>query len=280
MWSTENTESNYDGQLPRRRAHFLWGPLLIAGIFLLFQYFTSETYVNPETGNKAHVALSPDQERALGLQSFQEVLSQSQVIESGPEVDMVKRVVTKLINQVDEASKQFQWAASLIQSDQANAFCLPGGKIAVYSGILPIASSDAGLATVLGHEIAHATARHGAQRIFKQQMIQTALSGFNGSLGDMSPQGRQMIIGLLGAGAQYGLVLPFSRDDELEADKIGLKYMMRAGYDPEEAIAFWQRMESASESRQPPEWASTHPSHGSRIAQIRGLIDQYRREGL
>ncbi|MBW7909269.1 MAG: M48 family metallopeptidase [Kiritimatiellae bacterium] len=262
----------FSAQQSRRRGLRLL-PIVAVGLILLFRYFTAETFVNSETGESHKVALSAEQEAALGLSSYQEVLSQSRVIESGPEVDMVKRVAHRLTQVVPESAKNFDWRVSVVDSPQVNAFCLPGGKIVVYTGILPVAQNEAGLATVLGHEIAHATARHGAQRVFQQQGLQIALSGARGALGDMSIEQQRAIMGLLGAGAQYGLALPFSRDHELEADRLGLHYMARAGYDPRESVAFWKRMmENAGDK--PPEIMSTHPADSTRISQLEELLPE------
>jgi predicted Zn-dependent protease len=271
IFRRESSFSSNAGFRPNRRRGIVLAPLLIAAAILLFQYLSASSYVNPETGQQVRVALSPEQEERLGLQSFSEVLSQSEVVESGPEFEMVRRVAQKLVEQVDLKSREFNWAVSLVESEQVNAFCLPGGKIVVFTGILPVAESEAGLATVMGHEIAHATARHGAQRLFQQQLVQTALSGVNGSLVDLDPSQRQTFMALFGAGVQYGLILPYGRDHELEADEIGLRYMARAGYDPREAIGFWERMSKAG-GGSAPEWASTHPAHGSRIERIKKLI--------
>jgi len=199
------------------------------------------------------------------------VLAQSQVITSGPEVEQVVRVVKRLAPATGAAAQGFDWQVSVIQSPQINAFCLPGGKIAVYTGILPVAQTDAGLATVLGHEMAHATARHGSQRHFQQSIAQTAMAGAAYSLSDYSPEKRGMIMAALGAGAQYGVLLPFSRQHESEADEIGLIYMARAGFDPRESIAFWERM-AGTGGNQPPEFLSTHPSHGTRIERLKELM--------
>jgi len=155
--------SDYPNQYQySRRKHFVIWPLLIAFVFGLYQYFGSRRYVNPETGRAARVALSESQESALGLQSYQEVLSQSQVRTGGPEVDLVTRVMKRLIAATGDAGKSLDWRVSVVGDDQANAFCLPGGKMVVYTGILPIAQTEAGLATVLGHEMGHATSRHGS----------------------------------------------------------------------------------------------------------------------
>ena len=259
----------YDTQ-PRRRRFLLW-PLVIAGVFAAFQYFSSQKYVNPETGRVAHVALSEGQEAALGLQSYEDVLSQSQVVSSGPEVELVQKVMKRLEAATRDSGKTMDWQVSVVASSQANAFCLPGGKMVVYTGILPITQSEAGLATVLGHEMAHATSRHGSQRLLESKVSDTLLTGANAAiaLGDMDMQKKMAVMGALGAGAKYGVILPFSRKHESEADEIGLYYMARAGYDPEEAIKFWERMEQNSNGAQPPEFMSTHPSHGERIERLK-----------
>lgn len=255
------------------RTHIKWLPIVVALLFIAYQYFTSEKYVNPETGRKSHVGMSTGQEAVLGLQSYQQVLSQSQTVDSGPELEMVRRVVQRLAAATGAAGKDFDWRVSLVQSEQVNAFCLPGGKIVVYTGILPVANSEAALAAVLGHEMAHATSRHGAQRVFEQNLTQTAMAGIAGSLSDMDYEKQRAIMGAFGAGAQYGVLMPFSRNHESEADHVGLIYMARAGYDPRESITFWKRMERANTS-QPPQLLSDHPSHGTRIQQLESWMPQ------
>jgi len=255
------------------RTHIKWLPIAAALLFVAYQYFSSEKFVNPETGRKSHVGMSTEQESTLGLQSYQQIISQSQVVSSGPEVDRVLNVVRRLAGATGEAGKGFDWRVSVVQSDQVNAFCLPGGKIIVYTGILPVANTDAALATVLGHEMAHATSRHGAQRALEQNLTQTAMMGVAGSLSDMDYEKQRAIMGAFGAGAQYGVLMPFSRNHESEADHIGLIYMARAGYDPHESINFWKRMEQ-SNSGQPPQFLSDHPSHGTRIQQLESWMPQ------
>ncbi len=253
------------------RTHIKWIPILIAGLFLAWQYFSSEKFVNPETGRKSHVGMSIEQESALGLQSYQQVLAQSQRVESGPELEMVKRVAGRLATATGSSGQGFKWQVSLIQDRQVNAFCLPGGEIVVYTGILPVAENEAALATVLGHEMAHATSRHGAQRVLQQNLTQTAMTGIAVSLSDMDYDKQRAVMGALGAGAQFGILMPFGRKHESEADEIGLMYMARAGYDPQESIKFWHRMEQTG-GNSPPEFLSTHPSHGTRIAQLEALM--------
>jgi predicted Zn-dependent protease len=246
-------------------------PLAVVALIILFKFFGAEKVVNPVTGEKHRVALSTRDEAALGFQGYQQVLAQSDIVTSGPEVEQVIRVAKRLAAATGSDSTNFQWEVSVIRSSTANAFCLPGGKIAVYTGILPITQTEAGLATVLGHEMAHATARHASQRIFQQDLLQTAMMGAAISLGDMDPQKRRAILGALGAGAQFGVILPFSRDHEKEADEMGVLYMARAGYDPRESIRFWERM-AQSGGDQPPEFMSTHPSHGTRIERLQKLM--------
>lgn len=261
--------AHYPARVKRR--HLIPIPLLLAALFAAYQYFGAEKVTNPETGRTARVGMSTQQEQALGLQSYQQVLSQSEVVPSGPDHDLVVRVARRLIAAVGPAGDNMNWQVSLVRSDEVNAFCLPGGEIVVYTGILPYTQNEAALAAVLGHEMGHAIARHGAQRMLRTSLAQTVMAGAQFSFTDMDPRQRQMVLAALGAGAQYGFVLPFSRQHESEADEMGLFYMARAGYDPREAIAFWQRMEKSGGS-QPPEFLSTHPAHETRIQRLEALM--------
>jgi predicted Zn-dependent protease len=248
-------------------------PIAIALLVVFFQSFSAEKFTN-EAGRTAKVALSEKEEEALGLQSYKQVLQQNDVVPGGPEVDLVRRVALRLADSAKQSGHNFNWSVSVVRSPQINAFCLPGGKIVVYTGILPIAQTDAGLATVMGHEMAHATLRHGSERLHKQKTTNTLLTGVQFSIGDMNIDQQRAIMGAIGAGAQYGFLMPFSRDHESEADKIGLMYMARAGYDPREAVTFWQRMAQASAGKKPPEFMSTHPSDQTRIEQLKRLMPQ------
>jgi len=262
------------------RRHIKWLPIAVAALFFVYQYCSSEKFVNPETGRVSHVGMSTEQESVLGLQSYQQVLAQSRSINSGPELELVRRVTNRLATATGKAGENFDWRVSLVSDNQQNAFCLPGGKVVVYTGIIPVTQNDAGLATVLGHEMAHATSRHGAQRVLQQNLTQTAMTGIAVSLSDMDYDQQRTIMGALGAGAQYGVLMPFSRKHESEADEVGLIYMARAGFDPRESLRFWQRMEQAGRG-QPPEFLSTHPSHGTRIAQLEAwmpkALEEYNR---
>ncbi len=247
-------------------------PILLAVIVVVFRQCSAEKFTN-DMGRTAKMGLTPGQEATLGEQAYRDTLSKSSVITSGDDYDMVVRCARRLAGATGKAGANFKWEVSVVRSPQVNAFCLPGGKIVVYTGILPIARTETGLAVVLGHEMGHATLRHGSERILQQEAANTILTGVNYSMGDMDYGKRQVIMGALGAGAQYGVLNPFGREHESEADAIGLTYMARAGYDPSEAIAFWKRM-SAAGGKSPPEFLSTHPSHETRVHDLEARLPQ------
>lgn len=231
----------------------------------------------PETGRSQLIFLSESQEASLGLQSYQEILKDKK-ISTDPAVNAQVRRVGERIARA--TGKDYDWQFTVVDEPQTiNAFALPGGKVAVYTGILPVTKDDAGLAVVMGHEVAHATARHGAERMSQSQLAQILAAGGGIALGGGDPQKTRAIMGALGAGAAVGVILPFSRKQESEADRIGLRYMARAGYDPEAAVGFWERMSAAAGGgRKPPEFLSTHPSDETRIAQIRSWLPEARAE--
>ena len=246
-------------------------PLIIALIVVIFQRASAPKIVN-EAGRTARLGMNSQQELSLGAQAYQQVLSESRTITSGANYEMVKRCAARLTTVTGVAGKNFQWAVSVVESSQVNAFCLPGGKIVVYTGILPVAQSEAGLAVVMGHEIAHATNHHGAERVLQEKTANTLLTGANFSLSGTDPQQHRQIMGLIGAGARVGFLLPFSRDHESEADSVGLRYMARAGYDPREAVEFWKRMSAQGGGGAPPQFLSTHPAHETRIARLKAEL--------
>lgn len=258
--------------MARRSISLRLVPILIAVVVVGFQYCSSEKVRNPLTGETTRVGLSRKQEDQLGLQAFQQVTSSEKTVTSGPQWEQVNRVATRLAKATGPEAEGFEWMLSLVENPQENAFCLPGGKIVVYTGILSITETDAGLAAVMGHEMAHATLRHGGQRVLKENMTNTLLAGASVSLADMDYQQQRAIMGLIGAGARFGVILPFGREHESEADEMGVFYMARAGYDPREAIEFWKRMSKNKEGQQPPEFMSTHPSHGSRIERLKQIM--------
>lgn len=262
-----------------RRILFRLVPIVIAGLVVFYQFMSAEKVTN-DAGRTARYALSTEQEQVLGLQSYEQVLSEVQTVTSGPEYELVTRVARRLATATGKSAQNFDWKVSLVRSPQINAFCLPGGKIVVYTGILPVAKTEAGLAAVMGHEMAHATLRHGSERLLSQKATQTFMTGVQVSVGDMSYEQQRAVMGAIGAGAQYGLLLPFSRDHESEADAIGLRYMARAGYDPREAVEFWKRMSEATArgGDKPPEFMSTHPSDSTRIGNLQRLLPEALKE--
>jgi predicted Zn-dependent protease len=236
--------------------------------FALFLYCRAEEQTVPITGRTQRVALSEEDQARLGADAYREILAESaaEIVRSGPEAELVQRVGERIAAVADDPG--FAWEFTLIASPLVNAWCLPGGKVSVYSGILEIAQDEEGLAVVMAHEIAHAIAQHGAERMLQEQLTRVGLLAVSATLGGLDPATRGTVLALFGAGAQLGVLLPFSRDMESEADRIGLTYMARAGYNPEAAIGFWERMAAAREGPEPPGYASTHPSNASRIAGI------------
>lgn len=251
-------------------------PLLIGAAVLGFRYCSADEQVVPITGREQRVSLSDDQQMQLGAQYYDEFIQQSAgaIVDSGPQFELVTSVTDRIIEVAEEHKPEFEWEVTLVDEGQANAFCLPGGKMVVYTGILKPADDEAGLATVLGHEVAHAVAEHGAERIFREELTNTAVQFAAGAFAD-DPVEFQHIAGLLGAGAQVGLSLPWSRDQESEADRIGLIYMARADFDPRAAVGFWERMAAATDGQQrPPEYLSTHPESETRIEQIKEWLPE------
>ena len=223
----------------------------------------------PYTNRSQLILVSQKDEAALGAQAFQQVVSNSRLDASPGTNRAVQEVGQRLAAVANRPD--FQWNFVVIDDRKVNAFCLPGGKVAVYTGILPVAQDQAGLAVVLGHEIAHAVARHGAERMSQGKLAQLGGTALAIGLGESASS--SAILAAYGLGTQYGVLLPYGRTQESEADHIGLLLMAQAGYDPRVAIDFWERMEHTSRGG-PPEFLSTHPSHGTRITQLRAWIPE------
>lgn len=228
---------------------------------------------------RSQLILIPEaQEIALGLTAYRQVLSESKVSTDPEKTAMLRRVgerIAAVANQPD-----YKWEFNLIEDDkQVNAFALPGGKVAVYTGILPLTQTEAGLATVLSHEVSHATARHGGERMTTGLLAQLGMVALDVGLAmkGQDPNTIKALNAAYGAGAQVGVLLPFSRKQESEADKIGLIYMAKAGYDPKEALHFWERM-SKVKKESPPEFLATHPSDETRIKQIKKWLPEAEKE--
>lgn len=230
----------------------------------------------PVTGRRAFNVIPDSQAMSLGADAYRQVLSESRLITSGPDYERVVRVGRRIAAVSHEPN--LPWEFALIdEPNTVNAFCLPGGKVAVYSGILPVAQGDAGLAVVIGHEIAHAIARHGSERMTNQLALELGQAGLAQVLESKGAATQQLVLTAFGAGAQLGVVLPFSRSQETEADRIGLIYMARAGYDPAEAPRFWERMNAGGGAR-PPAFLSTHPAPEDRVRQLEALVPEARQE--
>lgn len=239
----------------------------------------SNCETNPYTGRSQLLMTSVSQEMQLGAQAYQQVKNDPKVHQSQDprEIEPVKRVAGRIIEAAKrsnyaEIAKQFQWEVTVIKDDKTmNAFALPGGKIAVYTGIFPVAKTEAGLAAVLGHEVTHALARHGAERMSQGELTNAALQVIGAAAGasGMNPTLSQGAMAALGAGAQVGVLLPFSRAHESEADYIGILLAADAGYDPRESVHLWERMAQLTRAGGPSEFLSTHPGHETRIAQLK-----------
>ena len=229
----------------------------------------------PYTNRSQFIMMSESDDLKLGASAYQQVLKQAKIVRDPRLTEPVQRVGKRIAAVADKPD--YQWEFTVIDDPkQANAFCLPGGKVAVYTGIFPIAKDEAGLATVIGHEIAHALARHGAERMSTGMALQAAGVAVAIAAGGQSAATQQAIMGAYGLGAQVGVALPFSRSQESEADRIGLILMAKAGYDPEAALGLWQRMEQNGGGKGPPEWLSTHPTEGTRQEDIQGWIAEAR----
>ncbi len=216
--------------------------------------------------NRPQLLLIPEgTEIQLGLSSYQEILQKARVSHDPALNEQVTRVGTRIAEATGRTD--YQWEFRVLEDKQANAFCLPGGKVAVYTGILPITRDDAGLAAVLGHEVSHAIARHGGERLSQQLAVQGGLLAVQGALARRDGPTVQLVAAALGAGATVGVLLPWSRLQESEADHLGLIFMAKAGYHPSAARDLWVRMASLGGPRQP-EFLSTHPAPQTRIAQI------------
>lgn len=228
--------------------------------------------------DRSHVVVVPESQAAqMGEQAFQQILSDPKIqrSQSPEEQEAVKRVAERIIqaakqSKFSESANAFQWEVVVIKEDQTqNAFALPGGKIAVYTGIFPVAKNDAGLAAILGHEVVHALARHASERMSQEVLAQAGLTAAAVGLGatGTGPVAGQAAMAALGLGTKVGVLLPFSRTHESEADYIGLLLSATAGYDPQEAVRVWQRMQQGNQGA-PPEFLSTHPSHETRITRL------------
>ena len=256
------------------KTYFLYIKLFLLSLFL----FSCSTV--PGTGRKQFAPIPASHMHSMSSSEYQKVIKEAKLSEDKEKVAMVRRVGKKIAGAVAQLLEEegiemkFDWEFNLIEDDkQANAWCMPGGKIAIYTGILKYTKDETGLAVVMGHEVAHAVARHGNERMARGLGISVATIALGISLNQNDPTTRNLFLAVFGAGATVGIMLPFSRSEETEADKLGLQLMARAGYDPAASIDFWKRM-SESGGKNPLEFLSTHPSNETRIQNLEQFIPE------
>lgn len=272
-------------QRPRRglSGNIRWWVLLAFAGYAGWYWFANRS-VDPYTGQSVLIdsALDVNEEKALGLQAYQQILAQEPPLDpQAPVARDIRDIAQRLVAKVDVVetalaaehglqpghfSRGFDWEVNVIPSEQANAFCLPGGKMAVYTGLVPVARTRDAMAVVMGHEIAHALLRHGAQRMAQQKLTQ--IGQMAGAASGMDPQQQQMVMAAMG----YGYLLPYARGHETQADEVGLMLAAAACFDPREAVPLWQRMGQASGGQSQPEFSSTHPNPGTRIQNLQALM--------
>lgn len=231
----------------------------------------------PLTGRSQLNIISDSEMMSMSYQQYDQFLNENTLSTNTEQTAMIKKTGAKIQASVEtffrekgisEELNGYEWEFNLIESDQVNAWCMPGGKVVFYTGILPICQDELGVAVVMGHEVAHAVAEHGAERMSHSLIAQLGGTALAVAVRNEPAETQALWMGAFGVGAQYGVMLPFSRSHESEADRIGLIFMAMAGYDPAAAVSFWQRM-AAQGGQKPPEFMSTHPSDETRIADIR-----------
>lgn len=257
--------------------------ILVSGkpwLILAFCLFLACATV-PLTGRNQLILIPDRQVMALSFDQYGQFLAKHEVIKGTAAAQMVQRVggrIQKAVATYLERNGQtdllsgYQWEFNLVKDEQVNAFCMPGGKVVVYTGILAVTENESGLATVMGHEIGHAIARHGNERMSQGLVTQLGGVALGAALSSRPQETRKLFMAAYGLGAQVGVLLPYGRLQETEADHLGLIFMAMAGYDPHQAVNFWQRMDSRKNQATPPEFLSTHPSHATRIADIKNYL--------
>jgi predicted Zn-dependent protease len=240
---------------------------------------------NALTGKSQFTLLPESELQAMATQEYTTFLSSNKVVAptANRDAEMVKRVGQRIVAAVNSYYQEkgladkltgYKWEYNLVNDATVNAWCMPGGKIVVYTGLLPITQNEAALAVVMGHEVCHALLQHGNQRMSQQMGVQAVGQGLALALSQKPAATQSLFMAAFGAGSQVGVMLPFSRKNELEADDWGLKFAAMAGYNPREAIPLWERMEKAGGGSKPPEFLSTHPAEGNRIAQLEKLMPE------
>jgi predicted Zn-dependent protease len=230
----------------------------------------SGCYTVPITGRTAFVAVSEGEETSLGLQAFTDTKQKTPITKDAA----TSARIASIGKRIAAISEYPNWSWEFVVFDEPqtpNAWCLPGGKVGFYTGLLPYTKTDAEIATVMAHEIGHAVARHGGERMSEEMVVAAGATVIAGSV---APENVEKAKAAYGIGSQVFVALPHSRSQEYEADQIGLIYMARAGYDPREAVNFWERFSTVAAGQKPPEWLSTHPADENRIQKIKGLLPE------
>jgi len=249
-------------------------------LVIFFYLFLISCAVVPMTGRKQFVAIPSSQMIALSNESYSKVLAEGKLSNNSAYVNRVRKVGQRLTaavetylqqNNLQSAIAGYNWQYNVLVSEELNAWCMPGGQIVYYEGILPVCQDENGIAVVMGHEIAHAVAQHGNERMSQQLAIQMGGIALSEALKTQKQETIDLAMLAFGVGAQVGVMLPYSRTHESEADELGLYFMAMAGYNPQTAIAFWERMEAMSTAR-PPEFLSTHPDPSNRISKLQRIM--------
>jgi len=273
-------------QLTKKHYLKMKKPILFFSIGIFF-LVVSCTTINPFTGKKTLNFVSNDQLFPSSFQQYGTFLKENKVITGTVEAKRIETVGIKIKTAAEQYLnangfqgylKDYSWEYKLVDSKEVNAWCMPGGKIVFYTGILPICKDDAGIATVMAHEVAHALANHGAQRMSAAQLQELGAAGISIATGTQSAEKQEMWQQYYGLGSQVGVMLPFSRNHESEADMIGLKLMAIAGYNPDNAVIFWERMAANATGNKPMEIMSTHPSDATRISKLKSQIPEAKLE--
>lgn len=240
---------------------------------------------NALTGKKQLTLLPEAELQTMAVQEYQKFLSATKVVatSNNRDAEMVNRVGKRIVKAVETYYAEkgmsdkltgFKWETNLVDDKAVNAWCMPGGKIVVYTGILPVTQNEAALAAVMGHEVCHALLQHGNQRMSQGVLASVGQVALAVAVANKPQETQNLFLGAYGAGAQVGVLLPFSRKHELEADRYGLLFTAMAGYNPQEAIGLWERMEKLSNGQKPPEFLSTHPAEGRRIEQLQKYMPE------
>ena len=248
-------------------------------------FLTASCTTVPITGRRQLSLVSDSEINTLAATQYRNVITKGPLSSNSQHVSMVRNVGRRIQGAVETYFRQqnatdqlagYQWEFNVIEDKQQNAWCMPGGKVAVYTGILPITQDDNGLAVVMAHEIAHAVAKHGSERMSQGLVQQLGGQALSAALSTNAPATQELALQAFGVGSQLGL-LRYGRNQETEADHLGLIFMALAGYNPDGAITFWQRMDARENQASPPEFLSTHPSNGTRIADIQRELPEARK---